>query len=216
MPKQRFQNQNEKKVDNSQNIADLESEAKESFAELVDEVKNSFDDERNYNLKSKDKNKVLEYYKYYVLELKNIKWYGFLMYSIVVFWWQYVPSFARLTNSYLIDTMIQSICLFLSFFLITVYLLSEKNLENFFLKMFPNFAKEKKASDIAIALKEEIFPNKKENGFRKAFTFLFILILIDLFVVFKGLSVNLNWAGLFLCGLVLVIHKSENSVFKNI
>lgn len=210
------QNQNDKRVSNSQNIANLESEAKESFAELVDEVKNSFDDERNYNLKSKDKNKVLDYYKFYVLELKNIKWYSFLMYAVVVIWWQYDPSFARLTNSYLIDTMIQSICLFLSFFLITVYLLSEKNLENFFLKMFPNFAKEKRASDIAIVLREEIFLNKRENGFNKVFYFLFILILIDLFVVFKGLSVNLNWAGLLLCGLVLVIHKSENSVFKNI
>lgn len=210
------QNQNDKRVSNSQNIANLESEAKESFAELVDEVKNSFDDERNYNLKLKDKNKVSEYYKYYLLELKNIKFYSWLMYLIVVIWWQYDPSFARLTNSYLINTMIQSICLCLSFFLITVYLLSEKNLENFFLRMFPNFAKEKRASDIAIALKEEIFSNKKENGFKKVFTFLFILILIDLFLVFKGLSVNLNWAGFVLFWIALLFHKSENSVFKNI
>lgn len=216
MAKQKFQNQNEKKVDNSQNIADLESSAKDSFAELVDEVKNSFDDERNYNLKSKDKNKVLEYYKFYILGLKNIKLYSISMYVIVVIWWQYDPSFARLTNSYFIDTAMQSIGLYLLFCLSTIYILSEKNLENFFYKMFPNFGKEKRASDIALALREEIFNNKKESGIRKVFTFLIVLIFIILFAIFKDLSVNLNFAGFGLFCFVLMIHQSENSVFKNI
>lgn len=207
---------NEKRVNNSQNIANLESEAKDSFAELVDEIKNSFDEERSYNLKSKDKNKVTEYYKFYILDLKNIKWYSFFMYLVVIVWWQYDPNFARLTNSYLIDTAIQSIGLYLLFCLSTIYILSEKNLENFFYKMFPNFGKEKRASDIALAIREEIFSNKRENGIRKVFTFLIVLIFIVLFAIFKDLSVNLNFAGFGLFCLVLAVHKSENSVFKNI
>lgn len=207
---------NEKRVNNSQNIANLESEAKDSFAELVDEIKNSFDEERSYNLKSKDKNKVTEYYKFYILDLKNIKWYSFFMYLAVVVWWQYDPNFARLTNSYLIDTAMQSIGLYLLFCLSTIYILSEKNLENFFYKMFPNFGKEKRASDIALAIREEIFNNKRENGIRKVFTFLIVLIFIVLFAIFKDLSVNLNFAGFGLFCLVLAVHKSENSVFKNI
>lgn len=211
------QQQTEKRLNNSQNLANVESEAKENFAELISEVKNSLDEERTFKIKDKNKSKILEYYAHYIKEQNSIKGYAFVSYAVIVAYLSYDKFFAKMTNNYTFDTAVQSVGLFIFFALVTVYFLSEYNIERFFLHLYPSFPNEEKAGDIATALRESIFNNyqKREIGIRKILTLSIVLIIIEVFIfITKGNFVNLNIAGLMCFAMFCVLHRKQNSVMK--
>lgn len=211
-------NQNEKKVNYSQNLGIVEQEAKKSFLELVDEIKSAKADKREIKLLSSKKAKIFEFYLIFLKEIEKTKFYSLILYVAIVIWLNYDVGIFKITDNYTLDTALQSIVLFLFFSFSLIWFQSQNNIESFFLKLYPQMETEKRAGMIASILRDFIFNKnqRKEHGFKKVFYILIALVLINAYFVVSGKYLNLNILGVIAFVVFLMAQPKQNNVLKMI
>lgn len=211
-------NQNEKKVNYSQNLGIVEQEAKKSFLELVDEIKSAKADKREIKFLSSKKAKIFEFYLIFLKEIEKTKFYSLILYVAIVIWLNYDVGVFKITDNYTLDTALQSIVLFLFFSFSLIWFQSQNNIESFFLKLYPQMETEKRAGMIASILRDFIFNKnqRKEHGFKKVFYILITLVLINAYFVISGKYLNLNILGVFAFVVLLMAQPKQNNVLKMI
>lgn len=211
-------NQNEKKINYSQNLGVVEQEAKKSFLELVDEIKSAKADKREIKLLSSKKAKIFEFYLIFLKEIEKTKFYSLILYVAIIIWLNYDAGVFKITDNYTLDTALQSIVLFLFFSFALIWFQSQNNIESFFLKLYPQMETEKRAGMIASILRDFIFSKnqRKEHGFKKVFYILITLVLINAYFVISGKYLNLNILGVIAFVVLLMAHPKQNNVLKMI
>ncbi len=211
-------NQNEKKVNYSQNLGVVEQEAKKSFLELVDEIKSAKADKREIKLLSSKKAKIFEFYLIFLKEIEKTKFYSLILYVAIVIWLNYDVGVFKITDNYTLDTALQSIVLFLFFSFSLIWFQSQNNIESFCLKLYPQMETEKRAEMIASILRDFIFNKnqRREHGFKKVFYILIALVLINAYFVVSGKYLNLNILGVIAFIVLLMAQPKQNNVLKMI
>lgn len=206
------------KITNKENIATLRASSQEALMSLVDECNNAIKDSREANIVSSKTAKVFEYYFYFKREVLEIKKWSIIIFFGIAFMFtimgdkNFVISDEKSINDILIGLI--------SFVIITAVTLNffkEHNVENFFLRLYPNFKKEKNYTLIVTQIAKNTFKtfHLKESGFRLAIYFFVALVLfhaLNYFVLNFGASIFISWAFYVV---YILIQNTNNFVFEN-
>lgn len=206
------------KITNKENIATLRASSQEALMSLVDECNNAIKDSREANIVSSKTAKVFEYYFYFKREVLEIKKWSIIIFFGIAFMFtimgdkNFVISDEKSINDILIGLI--------SFVIITAVTLNffkDHNVENFFLRLYPNFKKEKNYTLIVTQIAKNTFKtfHLKESGFRLAIYFFVALVLfhaLNYFVLNFGASIFISWAFYVV---YILIQNTNNFVFEN-
>lgn len=206
------------KITNKENIATLRASSQEALMSLVDECNNAIKDSREANIVSSKTAKVFEYYFYFKREVLEIKKWSIIIFFGIAFMFtimgdkNFVISDEKSINDILIGLI--------SFVIITAVTLNffkEHNVENFFLRLYPNFKKEKNYTLIVTQIAKNTFKtfHLKESGFRLAIYFFVALVLFHVanyFFLGLGASIYISWAFYVV---YILCQNVNNFVFEN-
>lgn len=206
------------KITNKENIATLRASSQEALMQLVDECNNAIKDSREANIVSSKTAKVFEYYFHFKREVLEVKKWSIIIFFGVAFMFtimgdkNFVISDEKSINDILIGLI--------TFVIITVVTLNffkEHNVENFFLRLYPNFKKEKHYTLIVTQIAKNTFKTfqLKESGFRLAIYFFIALCIfhaLNYFVLNFGASIFISWAFYVV---YILIQNTNNFVFEN-
>ena len=212
-----YQKSNEKKLSHSENLNDLERIAKDEFLKLFDEIKTAKEDRRKAHLSSFSKGKIKEFYnRVFVRQIREMKKYHLIVLSLLLFAMHYQPIFNLVDNARL-----NSFVLSLLFFVISCFSLiffqSERNIENFFYRMYGDIGREKNSYHLVREMRNFLFSKteSKEYGYRKVITLTILFLAVSTVGFFKP---NFNYYALsfVLFCIFIMMQEKTNNVLKNI
>lgn len=206
------------KITNKENIATLKALSQEALLQLVDECNNALKDSREANIVSSKTAKVFEYYFYFKREVIDVKKWSIIIFFGVAFMFNIMgeKNFVISADKSINDILIGLI----SFVVVTAVSLNffrEHNIESFFLRLYPNFKKEKNYTFIITQIAKSTFKtfHLKESGFRLAIYFFIALCIfhaLNYFVFNLGASIFISWAFFVV---YILIQNTNNFVFEN-
>lgn len=206
------------KITNKENIATLKALSQEALLQLVDECNNALKDSREVNLVSSKTAKVFEYYFYFKREVIDVKKWSIIIFFGIAFMFNIMgeKNFVISADKSINDILIGLIS-FVVVTAVTLNFFKEHNLENFFLRLYPNFKKEKNYTFIITQIAKKSFKtlHLKESGFRLAIYFFIALCIfhaLNYFVLNFGASIFISWAFYVV---YILIQNTNNFVFEN-
>ena len=206
------------KTTNKENIATIKASSQEALMQLVDECNNALKDSREANIVSSKTAKVFEYYFHFKREVLEVKKWSIIIFFGIAFMFNIMgeKNFVISSEKSINDILIGLI----SFVIVTVVTLNffkEHNLENFFLRLYPNFKKEKNYKFIVTQIAKSTFKtfHLKESGFRLAIYFFIALVIfhfLNYFFLNFGASIYASWAFYVV---YILCQNVNNFVFEN-
>ena len=206
------------KTTNKENIATIRASSQEALMQLVDECNNALKDSREVNLVSSKTAKVFEYFFYFKREVSEWKKWSIIIYFIIALMFTitgekiFIISAEKSINDILISLM-----LFIIITAVTLIFFKDKNIENFFLTLYPNFKKEKNYIFIVTQIAKSTFKTfqLKESGFRLAIYFFVALVIFHIANYFLwniNASIFVSWAFFVV---YIIIQNTNSFVFEN-
>lgn len=206
------------KITNKENIATLRASSQEALMQLVDECNNAIKDSREANIVSSKTAKVFEYYFHFKREVLEVKKWSIIIFFGIAFMFNIMgeKNFVISADKSINDILIGLI----SFVVVTAVSLNffrEHNIESFFLRLYPNFKKEKHYTLIVTQIAKNTFKTfqLKESGFRLAIYFFVALVVFHIanyFFFNLGASIFISWAFYVV---YILIQNVNNFVFEN-
>lgn len=206
------------KITNKENIANYKTASRDALMSLVDECNNAIKDKRDINIPSSKTAIIFDYYFYFFREVMNVKKWAVIIFFGIAFMFVLMgeKNFVISADKN-INEIILGLVLFVIVTAVTLTFFKEHNIESFFLRLYPNFKKEKHYEKIITTIGKETFKRYKlkESGYRLAVCFFIALCIfhaLNYFVFNFGASIFISWAFFVV---YIIIQNTNNFVFEN-